>query len=400
MRMRILGLALAIAGAGWGAEDYGRWTRHRDLLVDASPAGADLKGNLAGYPLAVALGPDPAGLFAQARSGGADLRFSAEDGSHLAYQIESWDAAAQKAAVWVRLPSVEAGRTLRLRVHWGNPAATDSSNGPAVFATADGFRGVWHMASAADASPNAITAQDSGTAADPAGRIGPARRFANPESYAKAGAYMNLGNPAALNLKGIITMEAWAKWERRDGHRIIVCHGAAPGSAFETVLRIGEYKDYRTGVWTGESHHAALEAPAADSNTWVHLGGVYTGTGWILYRNGERLAATAADTNGAKPSPGNWRIGAEYAGGITRYYCGSLDEVRIEAAARSEDWFKLTYATQREGQTAVRWAEAQSGLSREPGMGKRAIRDMPIFQLYLDEDGEGFDATGRLVPIP
>jgi hypothetical protein len=222
-----------------------------------------------------------------------------------------------------------------------------------VFRAGDGFRGVWHLGNAEDASANGSHGKDSGTS--PAeGRIGGARRFDNPDAYAKTGAYISLGNPAGLDVTGRITLEAWVKWEKRDGHRIILCHGSAPGSDFESVLRIGEAKDYRAGVWTGASHYAMAAAPAADSNAWVHLAGVFTGSGWILYRNGSKFAESGADTNGAKPSPGAWRIGAEYASNaVTRYFHGTLDEVRLSSAARSGDWIKLCYANQKEAQSLV-----------------------------------------------
>lgn len=368
----ILGSVMGLAALAWGAEDYPSWTYSRDLLVDASPTGADIATNLTGFPLSVTLGSESAELFAQAKPDGSDLRFAAENGSHLPYQIEAWDSAARKAAVWVRLPSVTGGQTLRLRVHWGKATAVDSSSGPAVFRADEGFQGVWHMGSIADASPNGASAQDSGTTADVDGRIGAARAFKNDNAYATKGAYMTLGNPAPLNLKGIITMEAWVKWLRRDGHRIILCHGSAPGSPFETVLRIGETLDYRAGTWTNNAHYAAAVVPPTDSGTWVHLAGVFDGAGWTLYRNGAKFAALAADTNGAKPSPGAWRIGAEYTStGVTRYFSGSLDEVRISSAARGGDWFKFAYATQKDGQTAVKWGAATALHRPVPSGSKR-----------------------------
>ena len=401
----VQGLVLGWAAFAWGADEYPSWTYFRDLLVDASPTGADIASNPAGFPLSVILGSESAELFAQAKPDGSDLRFAAEDGSHLAYQIESWDAAARKAAVWVRLPSVKGGQTTRLRVHWGKASAADSSSGPAVFRSEEGFQGVWHMGSMADASPNGANAQDSGTLADAAGRIGAARSFKNDNAYATSGAYMALGNPAALNLKGIITMEAWVKWLRRDGHRIILCHGSAPGSQFETVLRVGETLDYRAGTWTGSAHYAAAVVPPSDSGTWVHLAGVFDGTGWTLYRNGAKLAALAADTNGAKPSPGAWRIGAEYTStGVTRFFSGSLDEVRLSSTARGADWFKLAYATQKEGQTAVKWA-ATTALDRQAPVirkrtGRTGAQKAGVWPVPKEGRAGYIDASGSLLPFP
>jgi hypothetical protein len=403
-------LVLALAGLALAGEDYSSWSSSRELLVDASPAGANVATDLTGFPLGLSLGAESADLFTQAKPDGSDLRFAAADGTHLPYQIEAWDAAGKKAAIWVGLPSVKAGQVLHLRAYWGKPSAADSSSGPAVFGAADGFKGVWHMGSTADASANGITAQDSGTVADPAGRVGAARSFPNTaDAYAATGAYMALGNPAALNITGIITMEAWVKWTRRDKHRIIICHGGGikPAAVSETVLRIGETLDYRAGVWTGKDHYAKSVVPPSDSGMWVHLGGVFDGSKWRLYRNGEKVDSLVSDT-GAMPSTGGWRIGAEFAtipntttNTATRFFSGSLDEVRIASVARSADWFKLAYATQKEGQTVVKWSGAtgvranlpaarmrngsqRAGLWNSPKAGKPGL----------------IDASGALVPSP
>jgi hypothetical protein len=349
-----LGLLLPVSPA---RADYSQWSWSRDIVLNASPTGADVVADLHGFPLLISLGQAEADVFTQSPTH-ADLRFAKPDGTPLPFQVESWDATARKAAIWVKLDTLKGGRTdQRIRMHWGRPGAQDSSSGKAVFTAAAGFRGVWHMeADLADASPNAIAAVDSGTSPEP-GRIGAARGFNNPEAYATTGKYLALGNPASLNLGGVITMEAWIKWTRRDGHRIILCHGAhfgaAAGSAFETVLRVGETKDYRAGVWTGTAHYATLAAPAADSNAWIHLAGVYTGTTWALYRNGAKVAETGPDTNGAKPSQGAWRIGAEYANSVTRFFHGAIDEVRISDVARGADWIRTEYQNQKDGQTLV-----------------------------------------------
>jgi hypothetical protein len=403
----LLGTAFLIAsGSALAADDYSQWAHARDLIVDASPAGAGITSDLAGFPLLMQWSPpESAELFSQAKPDGSDLRFSLPDGTHLAYQIETWEPSGSKAAVWVRLPLVKAGQIQRLRAHWGRSSAADSSDGSAVFRTGEGYQGVWHMqASLKDATANAIPAQDSGSTAEPAGRIGAGRRFANPDAYAAKGAYLSLGNPAPLNIAGALTLEAWVRWERRDGHRILICHGSAPGSVFETVLRIGETRDYRAGVWTGDSHYAALEAPAADSNAWVHLAGVYTGSGWVLYRNGTKAAATPADTNGAKPSPGAWRIGAEYANGVSRFFHGALDEVRISNTARSADWFKMEYANQKEGQTVAKWDPAvgvRPGLDARPKP-KRSIISFAGSLLFHPAPGsKATTASGRVrMPDP
>jgi hypothetical protein len=398
MRAAWLSLLLGLPVA---AENYGDWTQSRDVILNTSPSGADVASDQIGFPVLVALGSQDAALFAEANAAGSDLRFAKSGGGHLPYQIESWDPAGSKAAIWVRVDTLKGGAAdQRIKMYWGKAGAPDSSDGKAVFRKQDGFQGVWHLGGdLKDATVNGYNGLDSGATAEPAGRIGGARYFNNPDAYAAQGKYISLGNPAGLNLAGRITFEVWAKWIRRDGHRIIICHGGAPGNDFETVLRIGEYLDYRTGVWTSTGHHATVIAAPADSNVWVHLAGVYTGANWILYRNGRNAAATAADTNGAKPSPASWRIGAAYAGGkVNRFFHGWLDEVRLSDMARSADWIKLSYENQKPGQSLVTFAPT-TGV-RAAGPFFRASQPRSRFDgtwLFLppDHSGPGISAKGE-----
>jgi hypothetical protein len=354
---------LLMSITSWSQENYTAWKYSKTLLLNTSATGAATTENQMAFPVLVRLTAAQADVFATAQANGADLRFAKANGAPLAYQIERWNAAAQQAEIWVKLDTVLANTDAQtVKMHWGNATATDSSKGAKVFTATlpngnPNWGGVWHLdGTVKDASGQAPDGQDSGTV-DTAGAIGRGRSFENLNAYdTTGGKYIHLGAPASLNIKGAITMEAWVQWRSKLNHRIVVCHGQAKGNTTETVLRVGEYQDYRTGVWNGKVHHAHLNAAPADSNTWVHIAGVHTGAKWILYRNGI-AAHDTADTNGAQNSSGSWRIGAQFTGkAISRLFRGSIDEVRISPFARSADWFKLNYATQKPDQTALTWA--------------------------------------------
>jgi hypothetical protein len=397
--------------ASAAAEDYSQWAHSRDLALNTSATGASITTDQTGFPVLINLSAQQSDVFDEAQAGGADMRFSTLAGAHLAYQIESWDKTAHKAAIWVKVDTVKAGKAAQvLRMHWGKTGAPDSSDGKSVFPSANGFQGVWHLGNSVDdASGGAHNGVDSGTVAAADGRIGMARYFENPDAYVKnTGKYIALGNPADMNLAGRITMEAWVKWIKRDQHRIILCHGAATGVNFETVLRIGETLDYRAGTWTTAAHYATLVTPLPDSNAWVHLAGVYSGTAWTLYRNGV-MVSELADTNGAKPTTGNWRIGAEYAstsatmGSVTRFFHGWMDEVRLSSVARSADWIKLGYENQKEGQTLVTIGPAvtavagrSAGAKPKRGLSQGSRRRNILFAIP-DRDGSA-NAKGARAP--
>jgi biopolymer transport protein ExbB len=401
---------LLSAWAAYGQDIYSQWSSSRELRLNTSATGANIATDQIGFPILVSLSSAQADVFTGAAAGGVDLRFAKSDGSHLSYQVDFWDAAGQKAEVWVRVDTLRGNNSLqKIRMYWGNANAVDSSDGKAVFRTENGFKGVWHLgATVQDATANLNHGLDSGTVVAQDGRIGQARLFNNPESYATTGKYIYLGAKANLIFTGKITFEAWVRWNRRDNHRIILCHGGGVGYPSETVLRIGETLDYRTGIWNGTEHHAKMVIPKSDSLVWIQLTGTWTGIAWDLYRNGVKVASTGLDTNSAQNSPAGWRIGAEFIGNaISRYYSGSLDEVRLSNVSRSADWIKANYENQKVGQTLVTFGST-SAIFRNSAGWKAKTRTpskliqnpfgtVSLFPMELDN----YDAQGRdLGPLP
>lgn len=91
--------------------------------------------------------------FSQAKADGSDLRFSSR-GKTLNYWTESWDQEAEKALVWVKIPSLPANTDTVLLMKYGNPADEAVSNGGKTFEFFDDFEGnklqglVWNSESA------------------------------------------------------------------------------------------------------------------------------------------------------------------------------------------------------------------------------------------------------------
>ena len=146
--------------------------------------------------------------------------------------------------------------------------------------------------------------------------------------------YIALGNPAAMNFTGALTISAWVKPEATDGSRDIVAHGYVASPNGEVGLRIsgGQYQIYS---WNGADHKAVLAVPAEDVGNWVHLAGTYDGTTWRLYRNGV-LAASVVDATGSVTVNGDWAIGARGTG-TERFFKGAIDDVGIWKRALSAD---------------------------------------------------------------
>ena len=78
---------------------------------------------------------------AEAKSGGADIRFTDDAGVELSYWIEEWDGAGRTARIWVKVPEIPSGGEAKITMHYGNPSASNSGNGDATFDFFDDFEG-------------------------------------------------------------------------------------------------------------------------------------------------------------------------------------------------------------------------------------------------------------------
>jgi hypothetical protein len=110
------------------------WSYRASVTVDNS-SNVD---SLTNYSVRVDLGT--AFDFTHAQATGADVRFTAADGTTLLdHWIEFWDNVGDSAIVWVEVPSVPDTSTIDVYMYYGNGTAADSSDGPATFQFFDDF---------------------------------------------------------------------------------------------------------------------------------------------------------------------------------------------------------------------------------------------------------------------
>ncbi|GAA1280508.1 hypothetical protein Psi02_67520 [Planotetraspora silvatica] len=163
-----------------------------------------------------------------------------------------------------------------------------------------------------------------------------ALRQERPVAFDGTTGYVEIPLPDTLRNLTTITMEAWVRADHTDGVRTVVSHGPqrGPGQNAQVALRIAG-GTYQAGCWNGTDNWAIAAIPSGEGGHWVHLAGVYDGTAWHLYRNGELLASKQT-TVGPLEVNGPWAIGAAVTpqGGIEAPFDGDVDEVRIWKRAR------------------------------------------------------------------
>ena len=311
-------LIAPLSASAWWNED---WTERRKVLLDTTPAGADLAESLSNVPLLVRLHTGNF-VFAEAKPDGADLRFvTADDKTPLKHHVEKFDSLNELALVWVQLPKLPANSKQEyVWLYYGNekaPAADDAKGSFDVAQTA-----VFHFAEAdgqfADSTANAFKPATANVQPDAAGFINGAALF--------TGAGMTLdAHPAlALATSGELTVSAWL---RPDGPQTqaVLYSQTQDGKAVQLeiegttlVARIGATRlaggTLEAGIW----RHVALTVGAGKTALFVDGVEVAAGT------------ATLPDVQGAVT------LGAGYRGG--------MDELQLARVARSAAWFKAAAA--------------------------------------------------------
>ena len=320
---------------------YEGWRHSGSLYVLTTPDGADLPAGCAekGFPLLVRLHKDFF-EFSQAAADGRDVRFSASDGTPLAYQIDHWDPAGGTAAVWVRLPAIKGNARQELRMHWGKAGAACASNGSAVFNASNGYLSVWHMGKTVTDAVGTLESRDTGTA-ESAGMIGTSRRF--PGGKGVQCGEENTGYPTGAAPH---STEAWFRAEKPNATVVGWGNEKAQG---KVVVKFASPPHVRTDCYFSNGNVRG-EARLA-TGRWTHVMHTYTSGDSRLYVNGVLDGVNSQPRPPlAIESPSRLYLGGWY----NRYrFVGDMDEVRVSKVARSADWVKLQYENQKPMQTLV-----------------------------------------------
>jgi biopolymer transport protein ExbB len=365
-------------------ENYSTWANAKRITINTSASGANITAPVANYPLLVRLtASNAADVFTGAKAGGADLRFRRIPGPHLPYEIERWDSAGQVAEIWVLMDTVRANDTAQaLWMYWGKADAVAASSGPAVFGPTLGFVGVWHMeggtGNTADATGGNNPGVPVGTVTGGAGAIGLGRVFDGSGVIAVPTAASSTAFD--VEIASSFTISAWFNASNWTGDpRILQRGGTAPKYGLYDTAGFFFFHTNHTGRAAASEPLRATASPS--TGTWHSAHGVYGNGAATLYVDGA-VAGTLAATGTITVSTFALIIGGKptsAAGtGSQNMFTGSIDEVRVHGAARSESWVKLDHETQKAGSTVLALGATQAPASvrgaRSPSGGAFSVR--------------------------
>lgn len=271
------------------------------------------------------------GDLVRARADGADLVFTAADGTTiLPFELEAFDAARGALVAWVRLP-VSSATDLPFFLYFDNAAAASVSR-PDPWT---GYLAVWHFhgdpigvtPSLADSTANANHATIMGF--EPTdkvtGKLDGAWRFDGANNGATLSPFIH---PAQF------TIEAWIRPAAITGYHTLVDNNM--NRRWFGLFRYGA--DLGLDYWDGADHPANV---AITLNVWHHIVASYAGNQLRLYFDGTQVGNTLTLNLPAQMSP--LQIGYSVAG---ERFNGAIDELRIRTSGLTDAEVLTSYAAQ------------------------------------------------------
>ncbi len=337
------------------AERYWAWTQIRSYRVRTDRGGLASGDTLRAFPILLRL--DHADFdFSSARSDGSDLRITrGPQGADMPYAIERWDSAGGKAEIWIKTDTLIGGANLDLAAHSGNPTASAPMAVPAVFDTAAGFAGVWHLSGTGpqyrDGTAHGYHGAAAAAPAPDEGAIGAAQAFAD------TGHAISVTRAAGLDFgTGDFTASAWIKTPAPGAGktRQILCKRDTLVGNYE--LQLQPDNRLRAYLRGGNVKDTLTSANPVSADAW-HLLAVRRRSGQLaLSLDGSEEFSPLTDTLDVS-SPADLVFGVDgYSrakGDDAEWFLGSIDEVVIAGRARSAAWLRFAWRNQAPGSDVV-----------------------------------------------
>ena len=268
----------------------------------------------------------------------------------LKWETEKYTATTGEVVYWVKVPTVSTSTDTVIYMAYGDSSiSTDQSDPTNVWDS--NYKSVYHLKdgttlSMTESTANALNGTNNGATAT-SGKINGAAAFSN--QYITGGTASS-----AIDITSNITVSAWinpASLPGANSYRDIVQKGY-DGTNEQYALTL-QSDSNTTGnqalnfsTYNGSAHSAFwVHGSSITTGNWYYVVGVFNGTSWFVYSDGVQRGSST-DSTGPAHSAKGLNIGAADLGAYSRYFDGSIDEVRISNTARSADWIATEYNNQ------------------------------------------------------
>ncbi len=320
------------------------WDTRKRLIIDHTKVGNGTEDE-SNFPVLISL----SGL-SGINAGGTDVRFTASDGKTLLpREIESYSGGTLVA--WVKIPTLSHTTDTEISLYYGNTDATE----PAADSTYgsqnvwnDAYEGIWHMDDNAanttitDSTVNANsgTAQQQTSALTVSGKVNGAITFNGTSDYVRKATFTS--SPGSQ-----MTVCGWVKTSATN---TFLVSQARSLSSYEGEYIFQIQADGKVSFW--DNNGTEYGFPEADNagntsitdNAWHYACFVKNATSGTYYLDGNADGTVTADRD-VSYLTANFVIGSDYRDG-SRFFSGTMDELRISSAARSAGWIATEYNNQ------------------------------------------------------
>jgi len=295
----------------------------------------------------------------------SDIAVYDQDGNLLGYEIESFDATAEEAVLWVYGDWVRDDSVQAQVVYGDGPASSEEGSAADVWGNSgQNVEMVQHLngdpLTATDSSPNGNDGTNNGaTLTD--GQFDGAASFDGTDDYIDTG---------GQDVTGAVTSVLWVKppsiVSSRQSFFSVGYDGGTTGLDWELGGEdlVGDSTlDLRFASYDGSYHSAVLDQNDLSFGSWNHLVGRKSSSSMNIHLDGTDSTAMTEGTNqGASSSPQNRYIGAfDSKGQVDHEFQGDIDEVRLYSETKSSDWIQADYdASPKAGQVFFSQQAAES----------------------------------------
>jgi hypothetical protein len=323
------------------AEDYSQWTKSKQFFINTSPTGYDIATDIVSFPYIVRLGKKVF-RFSEANAQGNDIRFSNAAGTPLAYQIERWDTTAQTAVIWVSIDTVKANNATQfITMYWGKSDAPAVSNGPAVFDTAKGYAGVWHLSNdLTDATSRGNNCINTGGIADTVLQAMKAWYLNGTDDFLAINPPWN-ASPAGM------TISAWIRPDKFLGTILYLGNKGETNFFMSADAGLQYYHKFTDGLWFGTNGSTG----SLVAKQWGYITAVWEKGKFLrIYINGAKVSSRDSIPDQLLYDAGSgFRCSIGANNQTTAFFSGAMYDVRVKTISDSSDYIKLSYLTQKIG---------------------------------------------------
>jgi biopolymer transport protein ExbB len=336
-------LGLVVLGSSWGQDAHawwnGDWAFRKEITFDLSPTGADIPGAPTDVPILIRLSLGNFQYFGDAKPDGSDFIFIAgDDKTPLKHHIEKFDAQAQIALVWVRVPRLTGGaNTDKIFLYYGNKKAVSGADAPGTYDSSQVLdyhfgapAGSPQDSSSYKSEPTKFTAE-----VNSASLIGAGAKFSGAQTISiPANGAVHLAAGKAM------TISAWVRFDAAQAAQADLAQLADQGR--ELVLGIGgtqAFARYNAGSGPAVSLQQTGQLTTGE---WHHLAVRIGGGRLTLLVDG--VDAGHMNVDATQEIGGTLTIGGSAAG--DSFFNGEMDELQVANAERSADWLKAQARSQ------------------------------------------------------